>query len=125
MRKQATTARFLCLDSNFCHTHFLFLKGCSTCRDGKVIRISSDVFKRVSLILTFPITSAFGFNSITSSFFLVLFRLLPGPGGRVQLRCSVLGSPCVRGFQVPHISPPRPCKGSAATGPLGHLTAAQ
>lgn len=32
MRKQATTARFLCLDSSFCHTHFLFLKGCSTCR---------------------------------------------------------------------------------------------
>lgn len=30
MRKQATTARFLCLDSSFWHTHFLFLKGCST-----------------------------------------------------------------------------------------------
>lgn len=33
MRKQATTARFLCLDSSFCHTHFLFLSGCSTWRE--------------------------------------------------------------------------------------------
>lgn len=30
MRKQATTARFLCLDSSFCQTHFLDRRGCST-----------------------------------------------------------------------------------------------
>lgn len=30
IRKQATTARLRCLDSNFCHTHFLDLSGCST-----------------------------------------------------------------------------------------------
>lgn len=35
MRKQATTARFLCLDSSFCQTHFFDRRGCSTCTDQK------------------------------------------------------------------------------------------
>lgn len=54
-----------------------------------------------------------------------MFRFLPVPGGRGQQRCSVLGSLCVLGSPVPQISPQRPCTGSAATEPLGHLTAAQ
>lgn len=65
------------------------------------------------------------FFSIKMLIFLPLFLFLPGPGERAQQRCSVLGSLCVLGSQVPHISPQRPCTGSAATEPLGHLTVAQ
>ncbi len=50
---------------------------------------------------------------------------VPGPGGRVQQRCSALGPPCALGLRVPRSSPPRPYTGSAAIGPQGHRTATQ
>lgn len=73
MRKQATTARFLCLDSSFCHTHFLFLKGCST---WKAVEKSLEFHKinfdiRKDILETFPmmLCSVLGLSCIKMCFF--------------------------------------------------------
>lgn len=87
--------------------------------DGKVY-FRMWYFRSIFLVLVF---SYFSCSNVRFSPSVFLF--LPGPGGREQQRCSVLGSLCVLGSQDPRISPQRPCTGSAATEPLGHLTAAQ